>query len=207
MESGGGTILPAAGVTATSVAQHMKQADNQQTIVIHSPVSAYDIKSDHALMHFTTCVHSHRWSAATGSRPESHEKNSGSVNKDTLPTLRPRQYFLPACRNRSGPAVAPRDAALWLGTSPGQFGAFMATRFRQARVLCPPDSVGGKVPRQQFISPTAALGWWSTLRFWIGRRRQRRKLDDLTELNNYLLRDIGVSHDEALHEVARLFRR
>jgi hypothetical protein len=59
MESGGQTVLPVADLTATSVAQDMKRADNQQTIVIHSSLSAYDIKSDNALMHFTNCVHSH----------------------------------------------------------------------------------------------------------------------------------------------------
>jgi uncharacterized protein YjiS (DUF1127 family) len=83
----------------------------------------------------------------------------------------------------------------------------MATRIRQASVLYPPESVGGEVPRQQFISSTAALGWLRTLRFWIGRRRRRRKFGELTELNNYLLRDIGVPQDNASHEVAELLRR
>jgi uncharacterized protein YjiS (DUF1127 family) len=83
----------------------------------------------------------------------------------------------------------------------------MATRFRQASVLYPAESVGGEVPRQQFISSTAALGWLRTLRFWIGRRRRRRKFGELPELNNYLLRDIGVPQDEALYEAAKLLRR
>jgi uncharacterized protein YjiS (DUF1127 family) len=83
----------------------------------------------------------------------------------------------------------------------------MATRLRPASVLYPPESVGGKVPRQQFILSTIALGWLRTLRFWIGQRRQRTKLGELTELNSYLLRDIGVPQDEALHEVAKLLRR
>jgi uncharacterized protein YjiS (DUF1127 family) len=83
----------------------------------------------------------------------------------------------------------------------------MATRIRQASVLYPPESVRGKVRRQQFISSTAAVGWLLTLRFWIGRRRRQRKFGELTELNNYLLRDIGVPQDNASHEVAKLFRR
>jgi uncharacterized protein YjiS (DUF1127 family) len=83
----------------------------------------------------------------------------------------------------------------------------MATRFRPASVLNPPESVGGKVLRQQFIPSTTALGWLRTLRFWIGRSRQRRKFGELTELNNYLRRDIGMPQDEALHELAKLFRR
>jgi uncharacterized protein YjiS (DUF1127 family) len=83
----------------------------------------------------------------------------------------------------------------------------MATRFRPASVLYPSESVGEKAPRQQFISSTTALGWLRTLRFWIGQRRQRREFGELTELNNYLLRDIGVPQDDASHEVAKLFRR
>jgi uncharacterized protein YjiS (DUF1127 family) len=82
----------------------------------------------------------------------------------------------------------------------------MATRFRQTSVLYPPESVGGDVSRQQFVSSTAALGWLHTLRFWISRRR-RRKCGELTDLTNYLLRDIGVPQDDASHEVTKLFRR
>ncbi|MDT7713878.1 MAG: hypothetical protein QOG46_2797 [Pseudonocardiales bacterium] len=83
----------------------------------------------------------------------------------------------------------------------------MATRLKPASVLYRPGSVGEKVPRPQFIWSTTALGWLRTLRFWIGRRRQRRRFGELTELNDYLLRDIGVAQDEALHEVAKLLRR
>jgi uncharacterized protein YjiS (DUF1127 family) len=46
-----------------------------------------------------------------------------------------------------------------------------------------------------------------TLRFWAGRSRQRRQLGELAELDNYLLRDIGVSREEALREAAKPFWR
>lgn len=45
------------------------------------------------------------------------------------------------------------------------------------------------------------------LRFWAGRSRQRRQLGKLAELDNYLLKDIGVSQEEALREAAKPFWR
>jgi uncharacterized protein YjiS (DUF1127 family) len=83
----------------------------------------------------------------------------------------------------------------------------MAALFRPAGALYRPEGVGEKVAPQQFISSTTALGWLRTLRFWIGRRRQRRAFGELSELNNYLLRDIGVPEDELVHELAELLRR
>ena len=49
-------------------------------------------------------------------------------------------------------------------------------------------------------SPTAVVS--ATLRSWIARPRQRR---DLAELEDHLLRDIGVSRHEALREAAKPF--
>jgi uncharacterized protein YjiS (DUF1127 family) len=43
--------------------------------------------------------------------------------------------------------------------------------------------------------------------FWAGRSRQRRQLGELAELNNHLLKDIGVSQEEALREAAKPFWR
>jgi uncharacterized protein YjiS (DUF1127 family) len=77
----------------------------------------------------------------------------------------------------------------------------------QGRVLDLRESAGEKVPRQQFISSTTAVGWFRMLRFWIGRNRQRRQLGELAELDNWLLKDIGVSQDEALREAAKPFWR
>jgi uncharacterized protein YjiS (DUF1127 family) len=83
----------------------------------------------------------------------------------------------------------------------------MVTRFRPASVLYPPESVGGKAPGRRLISSTVAFGWLRMLRDWIDQRRRGRKFGELTELNNYLLRDIGVPRDDISQEVARLFRR
>jgi len=40
--------------------------------------------------------------------------------------------------------------------------------------------------------------WLGTLRVWIRLSQQRRHLSELTDLNEYLLKHIGVSEDEAL---------
>jgi uncharacterized protein YjiS (DUF1127 family) len=83
----------------------------------------------------------------------------------------------------------------------------MLTHSLQGRVLDSRESAGGKVPRQQFISSTTTVGWFHILQFWIGRSRQRKRLGELAEVDNYLLKDIGVSQDEALREAAKPFWR
>lgn len=60
---------------------------------------------------------------------------------------------------------------------------------------------------QQSGSLTSVGGWVRTPLFWIERRRQRRRLRELADLNDYLLRDIGVSRSEALRESAKPFWR
>jgi len=45
------------------------------------------------------------------------------------------------------------------------------------------------------------------LQFWIGRSRQRRQLGELADLDDYLLKDIGLSQHEALREAAKPFWR
>jgi hypothetical protein len=67
------------------MAQHMKGADHRQMIVIHSPVSRYDIKSDNAFMHF---------SAPRRVRPAAMKRTRVAMNKDALPTLRLPEYVL-----------------------------------------------------------------------------------------------------------------
>jgi uncharacterized protein YjiS (DUF1127 family) len=44
-----------------------------------------------------------------------------------------------------------------------------------------------------------------TLESWIDRSRQRRQLGELAELNDYLLKDIGVSREEAMREAEKPF--
>jgi uncharacterized protein YjiS (DUF1127 family) len=48
-------------------------------------------------------------------------------------------------------------------------------------------------------------GWLRTLGFWIDRSRQRSQLGELAELNSYLLKDIGVSREEAMREAEKPF--
>ena len=45
----------------------------------------------------------------------------------------------------------------------------------------------------------------ATLRLWIERSRQRRHLAELAAWDDHLLKDIGVSRDEALREAAKPF--
>jgi len=47
-------------------------------------------------------------------------------------------------------------------------------------------------------------GWLLlTVRIWIARRQQRKALGDLAECNPHLLKDIGMSHEEARREAAK----
>jgi uncharacterized protein YjiS (DUF1127 family) len=54
---------------------------------------------------------------------------------------------------------------------------------------------------------TLISGGLHTLQFWIGRSRQRRQLGELADLNNYLLKDIGLTREEALREAEKPFWR
>ena len=55
--------------------------------------------------------------------------------------------------------------------------------------------------------PTLSNSWLHTVALWIARCRQRRALEELAMVNDRLLRDIGVSKDEALREAAKPFWR
>jgi uncharacterized protein YjiS (DUF1127 family) len=83
----------------------------------------------------------------------------------------------------------------------------MPKPFVRARVLSWRTNVWEKAPRQQFLPLTSTLGWLRTLPFRIGWIRQRRQPSDLSELNSHLLKDIGVSQDDSLHESAESFWR
>lgn len=50
----------------------------------------------------------------------------------------------------------------------------------------------------------ASAGWLSILEFWMQRRRQRL---DLAALDDRLLRDIGVTPEQAGREIAKPFWR
>ena len=47
----------------------------------------------------------------------------------------------------------------------------------------------------------------ATIRLWIARSRQRRHLGEITAWDDHLLKDIGVSRDDALREAAKPFWR
>jgi uncharacterized protein YjiS (DUF1127 family) len=49
-------------------------------------------------------------------------------------------------------------------------------------------------------------GWLLlTVRIWIARSRQRKALGDLAECNAHLLKDIGLSDEQARREAAKWF--
>jgi uncharacterized protein YjiS (DUF1127 family) len=71
----------------------------------------------------------------------------------------------------------------------------------------PLEPAGLRALRQQSVSSSTIDAWLRTLGFWIDRSRQRRQLGELAELNDYLLKDIGVSREEALREAEKPFWR
>lgn len=46
-----------------------------------------------------------------------------------------------------------------------------------------------------------------TISVWLNRWRGRRALEDLAERNNYLMADVGLTHEDALREAAKPFWR
>jgi uncharacterized protein YjiS (DUF1127 family) len=73
--------------------------------------------------------------------------------------------------------------------------------------LFPRENAEEAAIHHQLASSTRAEEWLHTLFFWIDRGRQRSALGELAELDNYLLKDIGVSRDQALREAAKPFWR
>lgn len=68
-------------------------------------------------------------------------------------------------------------------------------------------TAAGEASNRQFHSSNLVGGWLHAPLRWMERRRQRRQLGELADLNNYLLKDIGVSQAEALREAAKPFWR
>ena len=69
----------------------------------------------------------------------------------------------------------------------------------------PREAAGKRTFRQQSVSSTSAGSWLRTLGIWLDRSRQRKQLGELAELNDYLLKDIGVSREEAMREAEKPF--
>ena len=81
----------------------------------------------------------------------------------------------------------------------------MSTTILQAPERTVSQRSDGQTCNQQDSSGSPAGGWLATLRVWIERSRQRRALCELGELNDALLKDIGISRDQARHEGAKRF--
>jgi uncharacterized protein YjiS (DUF1127 family) len=64
---------------------------------------------------------------------------------------------------------------------------------------------GGRKPHRRDMHQRPAAGLLATIRAWLARRRRRRTLGELTELDDHLLKDIGVSRQEAARECAKWF--
>jgi len=81
----------------------------------------------------------------------------------------------------------------------------MSTTMPQAPERTISQRSDGRTCNQQDTSGRPAVAWLVTLRVWIERSRQRRTLRELGELNDALLKDIGVSRGEALREGTKHF--
>jgi uncharacterized protein YjiS (DUF1127 family) len=88
---------------------------------------------------------------------------------------------------------------------PGAFWSFIMSNYQG--LTLPGEAVGKRSFRQQSASSSSVGGWLRTLGFWIDRSRQRSQLGELAELNSYLLKDIGVSREEAMREAEKPFWR
>ena len=81
----------------------------------------------------------------------------------------------------------------------------MSTTIVEEIIRPRPALPGRQALYAQEDSGSPAIGWLDTVRLWIERSRQRRALCVLGELNDALLKDIGLSRQEALREGAKRF--
>jgi uncharacterized protein YjiS (DUF1127 family) len=89
----------------------------------------------------------------------------------------------------------------------GAFWSFVMSNYSPQGLALPRAAAAKRPFRQQSASSSSVGGWLRTLGFWIERSRQRRQLGELAELNDYLLKDIGVSREEAKREAEKRFWR
>jgi uncharacterized protein YjiS (DUF1127 family) len=64
---------------------------------------------------------------------------------------------------------------------------------------------GIETSRRLELSPMLTINVRAIIRNWIARGRERRALGELAEMNAHLLRDIGLSKDDAQREAAKWF--
>jgi uncharacterized protein YjiS (DUF1127 family) len=95
---------------------------------------------------------------------------------------------------------SPKDVSAHLG-------AFIMSNYSRQGLALPCEPAGMRISLQQSVSSISAGGWLRTLEVWIDRSHQRRQLGELAELNDYLLKDIGVSREQAMREAAKPFWR
>jgi uncharacterized protein YjiS (DUF1127 family) len=93
----------------------------------------------------------------------------------------------------------------WNEKSPGASWSIVMSNYSPQGLVFPREVAGKRTFRQQSVSSSSVGGWLRTLGFWIDRSRQRRQLGELAELNSYLLKDIGVSREEAMREAEKPF--
>jgi uncharacterized protein YjiS (DUF1127 family) len=69
-----------------------------------------------------------------------------------------------------------------------------------------PDNSGRETRTHRHgMHPRPWASVFATFRGWLARRRQRRTLGGLTELDDHLLKDIGLSRREAVRLCAKWF--
>jgi uncharacterized protein YjiS (DUF1127 family) len=83
----------------------------------------------------------------------------------------------------------------------------MSKQFTQGWAIPSREIARGEALYYQSGWSTVAGGWLRTLLFWNERSRQRKALGELADLNDYLLKDIGLTRDEALREAEKPFWR
>ena len=83
----------------------------------------------------------------------------------------------------------------------------MSKQFVQGWAISSREVAKGEALYYQSGWSTVAGGWLGTLLFWNARSRQRSQLGELADLNNYLLKDIGLTREEALREAEKPFWR
>jgi|ERR1700681_4715493 uncharacterized protein YjiS (DUF1127 family) len=89
---------------------------------------------------------------------------------------------------------------------PDQRWSIEMTRLPVREPTTMPDDSGRETrTRRHGMHATPFASIFATFRHWSVRRRQRRTLGGLTELDDHLLKDIGVSRQEAARLCAKWF--
>ena len=60
-------------------------------------------------------------------------------------------------------------------------------------------------PHRRGVAKVPQEDAFATIRGWCARRRRRKSLGRLAELDDHMLKDIGLSREEALRESAKWF--